>query len=111
MTDKATQTAQSPAPSAPTPPPLTVLPEPSQTRAFKPKTRNGKIARLPKLERDMVNRMLADAIPHDKIAEALAERGFKVTPRNVSNWATRGGYRQWALDQALVLETRLQQDT
>jgi hypothetical protein len=99
--------------STPQPPPLTVLPgpAPAQTRASKPKTRNGRIARLPKLERDMVNRMLSDAVPHNKIAEALAQRGFKVTPRNVSNWATRGGYHQWRLDQALLVQTRLDQDT
>ncbi len=99
--------------TAPQPPSLALLPDtqPAQNRASKPKTRNGRIARLPKIERDMVCRMLADAIPHDKIADALAQRGFKVTPRNVSNWATRGGYHQWCLDQALLVQTRLDQDT
>ncbi len=94
------------------PPSLALLPKPApaQTRASKPKTRNGRIAHLPKLERDMVNRMLFDGIPQNKIAEALVQRGFKVTPRNVSNWATRGGYRQWCLDQALLVQTRLDQD-
>src|SRR5437016_12537281 len=33
--------------------------------------RNGKIARLPKLERDMVNRMLHNHVPHAKIVAAL----------------------------------------
>ena len=54
------------------------------------KPRNGKIAHLPKLERNMVNRMLAKNLPHRKIVSALQECDFQVTERNVSNWKTRG---------------------
>src|ERR1051326_8188726 len=55
------------------PPPIdppTLRPIPQQ-RASAPKSRNGKIARLPFLERDMVNRMLRNNIPYSNIAEAL----------------------------------------
>src|SRR5580765_2361533 len=63
------------------------------------KIRNGKIARLPFLERDLVNRMLRDHIPYAKIVGALDEHGIYVTERNVSNWKTRGGYKAWAAEQ------------
>jgi hypothetical protein len=74
------------------------------------KTRNGKIAHLPKLEREMVNRMLANNLSHSKIVTALQERGFTVTVRNVSNWKTRGGYNEWRLAQEHALELRTFQD-
>jgi hypothetical protein len=80
------------------------------TRASRPKTRNGKIARLPCLVRDMVNRMLRNNIPHPKIVDALDEHGITVTQRNVSNWKTRGGYREWCAQQDQALETHLSQD-
>src|SRR5262245_48337949 len=73
-------------------------------------TRNGKIARLPFLKRDMVNRMLRDHVPQDRIVDALTEHGFNVTARNVSNWKTRGGYREWCSEQERALQHRLVQD-
>jgi hypothetical protein len=74
------------------------------------KPRNGKIAHLPMLERDMVNRMLANNLPHRKIVVALQERGFNVTERNISNWKTRGGYKEWSIAQERALELRTFQD-
>ena len=71
--------------------PATFNLQPSAPRKL---TRNGKIARLPYLERDMVNRMLRNNIPASKIKDALDEHGYIVTQRNVSNWKTRGGYRE-----------------
>jgi hypothetical protein len=73
-------------------------------------SRNGKIARLPYQIRDMVNRMLRNNIAHSKIVGALDEHGITVTQRNVSNWKTRGGYREWCAQQDLALETHLAQD-
>ncbi len=73
-------------------------------------TRNGKIARLPYLERDMVNRLLRNNISHAMIVGALEEHGIRVTVRNVSNWKTRGGYQEWRHEQDRALELRLRQD-
>ena len=42
-------------------------------RASSPHMRNGKIARLPKPERDMVNRMLHNHVPYPKIAGCVVE--------------------------------------
>jgi len=74
------------------------------------RTRNGKVARLPKLYRDMVNRMLRNNISHDRIVAALEEVGLKVTRRNISNWKTRGGYRDWCMAEDQAVALRLHQD-
>jgi hypothetical protein len=58
----------------------------------------------------MINRMLRNNIPHSQIVDALGELQFKVTERNISNWKTRGGYRDWCIAQDRALETRLLQD-
>jgi len=89
----------------PAPPAAVAPPAP-----FKTRTRCGKIARLPTGERDMVNRMLRDAVPYEKIVQALDEAGVKVTERNVSNWKTRGGYREWCLAQDHAVALHVHQD-
>src|SRR5882672_3012241 len=72
--------------------------------------RKGKIARLPKLERDLVNRMLQNNIPYEKIVGALDDLGIRVTQRNISNWRTRGGYKDWCVEQEHQLRLSLMQD-
>jgi hypothetical protein len=74
------------------------------------RARNGRVARLPYVERDMVNRMIRDRIPDKKISGALEEHGYTVTPRNISNWRTRGGFKEWNIEMERALETRLLQD-
>jgi hypothetical protein len=71
--------------------------------------RNGRIACLPRVYRDMVNRMLWNAVPYKNIVAALGDQGYKVTERNVSSWAT-GGYLEWRLEQEAVLQNGLDQD-
>src|SRR2546427_916957 len=104
------QTDQTPHSALSTPhseaPQLQVLPAPKAKR----RARNGKIARLPYPELDMVNRMLRNNIPYSKIVGALEEHGFRVTERNVSNWKTRGGYKEWCAVQDRALDIRLLQD-
>ena len=96
------------APSAPdalpkTPVSLEVPPSPS-------KRRNGKIARLPKPVRDVINRMLFQNISQDKIVKALDELRIVVNQQNISNWKNRGGYREWCLAQEYATHLRLHQD-
>ncbi len=81
-----------------------------QTRASAPRIRNGKIAYLPKLERDMVNRMLHNHIPYSKIVGALDELQINVTERNISNWKTRGGYKEWCVEQERQINLSRLQD-
>jgi hypothetical protein len=76
----------------------------------KSRSRTGKIARLPKAYRDMVNRLLWNNRPYSAVVEALLEHGIKVTQRNVSNWKSRGGYKEWRLEQDEAIQLRLAQD-
>ncbi len=71
--------------------------------------RKGRVASLPKLQRDMVNRMLWNGVPYKNIVVALDDAGFTLIDRNISNWAT-GGYLEWRLEQEAVLDNRLNQD-
>jgi hypothetical protein len=72
--------------------------------------RLGKIARLPKQYRDMVCRMLRNNCSAPKIVDALHDLGINVTERNISNWKTCGGYREWCLEEDRAAEIRAQQD-
>lgn len=71
--------------------------------------RKGRIAALPKIHRDMVNRMLANGVPYKNIVGALERAGFLIKERNISNWAT-GGFLEWQLEQEVVTQNRLDQD-
>ena len=72
--------------------------------------RHGRVARLPKLPRDMVGRMLSNGVPYKNIVGALDELGPVVTERNISNWVTGGGYHEWQFEQDFALANRLDQD-
>ncbi len=72
--------------------------------------RNGRVARLPRSQRDMVNRMIWNAIPYKNIAAALRDAGFPITERQISSWVTDGGYDEWKADQEFTLNCRLDQD-
>lgn len=78
--------------------------------ALSKRPRNGKIARLPKPVRDVVNRMLFNHVPQENIVDALGELGIQVTQRNISNWKTRGGYREWCLAQEHAIALHNHQD-
>ena len=91
--------------SHPSPLPPTIIPTASAHKA----RRRGRIARLPQHARDLVNRMLRNGIPYKNIVAALDDLGFTVLDRNISSWAT-GGYKDWLLEQDLVLQNRLDQD-
>ena len=86
----------------------TPMPPPATTPNYKSR-RRGRVASLPKVPRDMVNRMLWNGVPYKNIVAALDENGFTATERNISNWAT-GGYLEWRFEQDLALQNRLNQD-
>jgi hypothetical protein len=93
--------------------PVTIInaPDPRlQPCASRYRIRNGKIARLPKLEPDLVNRMLYNNIPYAKIVAALDELEIKATRRNIPNWKTRGGYKEWCVEQERQLNLSRLQD-
>jgi len=104
-------TIQPSVPSAAEGAPLTTINPPtinSLTQLRKVR-RNGRVAGLPKIQRDMVNHMIWNGVPYRNIVSALGEADYTVTERNISNWAT-GGYLEWELAQEHVLQNRLDQD-
>jgi hypothetical protein len=82
--------------------PITIAPEsPASPR------RNGKIARLPKATRDMINSMLDDGLPYHVILDELGQAGEGINLQNLTNWK-QGGYQDWIKNQELAERTRAQ---
>lgn len=71
--------------------------------------RNGKVARLPKELRELVNSMLEDGIPYDRICLKLADHGHHLNPDNLSRWHA-GGFQDWLKEQSWMDELRARLD-
>src|SRR5580765_4658347 len=84
-------------PSTPQPPP-------------KKRRPRGKIARLRKEDRDLVNTMLRDGVEYGEILTKLGEAGKGIVPRNVGNWHNGDGYERWEKDQAWLEDMRADQE-
>ena len=69
------------APGQVTPPDSNPQPATSDNPAHR---RNGKVARLPKELRELVNVMLSDGTPYPAIIQKIAERGHALNPDNLS---------------------------
>jgi hypothetical protein len=72
--------------------------------------RNGKIARLPKETRDMINRMLEDGLPYPVIIDELGAAGEGLNTQNLTNWK-QGGYQDYLRTQALIETIKAQTET
>src|SRR5438093_6384813 len=81
--------------------------QPKPTEA--PRTRRGKVARLPKAVRDRLNVMLLDGVPFGQILETLGEAAKGVTEHNMTTWVA-GGYKDWLREQYKLEETRIKQE-
>ncbi len=71
--------------------------------------RNGKVARLPKATRDMLNRMLDDGLPARVIIDELGEAGAGLNPQNISNWV-QGGYQDYLKHQDAIAQAKTQME-
>ncbi|HWV98617.1 MAG TPA: hypothetical protein VNZ64_02880 [Candidatus Acidoferrum sp.] len=69
--------------------------------------RNGKIARLPKETRDMLNHMLDDGLPARVIIDELGEAGRGLNPQNITNWV-QGGYQDYLKHQDAIDRAKAQ---
>jgi len=69
---------------------------------WRPRPRNGKIARLPKAIRDHINQMIEDGVPYRAIIDRLKDSGtpppIAISEMNLSNWR-QGGYQDWRRQQ------------
>lgn len=74
------------------------------------RTRTGNIARLPRLLRDQVNRMLDDGSRFNSIIAWLAQNGHPgVKLNNLTEWK-KGGFQDWLeLHQRLAQEEKLRE--
>src|ERR1043166_2758566 len=90
--------------SAPNSPANPKIPTPLISR-----TRTGRVARLPKADRDKVNLMLLDGVPYAAIIEALGEQGKSLNEDNISSWKL-GGYQDFLEEQKELEETRIQEE-
>src|SRR3954469_17834059 len=72
--------------------------------------RNGKIARLPKVTRDMINRMIDDGLPTRVIIDELGEAGQGLNAQNITNWK-QGGYQDHLKTQERIERIRIQTET
>jgi hypothetical protein len=71
------------------------LPRPGRSR----RRRTGKIARLSKDLRDIINLMLRDGATNNEIRDRLSFHKEELNDQNVLNWRT-GGYLDWLNEQA-----------
>src|SRR5882762_8897415 len=72
--------------------------------------RNGKIAKLPKELRDLINHLLAEGATSAIIIKKLAERGISLNHQNVSNWR-HGGYEDWVAHQEWLAQINAERET
>jgi hypothetical protein len=74
-----------------------------------PRKPTGKIAELPRAQRDMINLMLADGKTYKAVATEMAKHGISLNGENVSNWYDSGfqhylRHRDWLTDIATMRE-------
>jgi len=72
-------------------------------RARKP---TGKIAQLPKAQRDIINQMLDDGATYKSIEIEMATHGVSLNGENISNWF-ESGFQLYLQHQDRIAETRL----
>jgi hypothetical protein len=72
--------------------------------------RNGKIAKLAKDLRTLLNQMLSDGATSAVIIEQFARRGISLNHENISNWR-HGGYQDWILEQQWLEEISAQRES
>jgi len=79
-------------------------------------SRNGKIARLPKDLRELVNRMLEDGAQHRSVINELEKHRHRwpdgmsdINEDNVSNWKS-GGYLDWLHEQDIQADLRARRE-
>ncbi len=74
-----------------TQPPDSAEPEASVPRLFAaPRRLNGKIASLPKEQRDLINRLLLDGATYEAIVQQMAEHSISLNIQNIANWYQTG---------------------
>jgi len=103
------KTVTTPNPNPNPPPNREPAPPPDPTAPHTVHRRTSKISRLPYDIRQLLNIMLRDGAPYDRIARTLADRGHNISVNNLSRWHSTG-YDDWLQEQAWLEEMRLRLD-
>ena len=104
-----TPTLQPPITPSLQPPPTESLPSPTAPPLSIVRTRNGRVARLPKAARDRLNQLLDDGLPFAKIIPELGPDAKGLTPSHISSWK-KGGYQDYLRQQQRLEACRLSHD-
>src|SRR5215471_20884828 len=91
---------------SPTPPPESISASKHHTSDYRAK---GKIAALPREQRELINQMLVEGSTYPAICEKLLEHGVSLNTQNVSNWHN-GAHQDWLLHQEWREDTRTLRD-
>ncbi len=105
-------TPESHASAVPSPqpdPPSSAPQAPALPLKARPRTRNGKVARLPHHTRRFVNEQLRDGVPYADIIQELGQEGEDLNEDNLSSWKA-GGYQDWLHEQECLTLMRAKQD-
>ena len=80
----------------------------AEPQIFKPTGRKpkGKIAELPRAQRDIVNKMLDDGATYAVVESEMAKHGVSLNGENISNWF-QSGFQQYLQHQSHLAEMRL----
>src|SRR5437764_12592070 len=71
----------------------------------------GKIASLPKAQRELINHMLLEGSTYAAVIRKMAEQGVSLNPENVSNWHNGPGYQLWLKDREWLEDMRADQES
>lgn len=82
---------------------------PARSRSRSRRRRTGKIARLPKDLRDIINLMLRDGATNDEIRDRLSFHKEELNDQNILNWK-EGGYQDWLKDQERLDDMRARRE-
>ena len=71
-------------------PQIVSSPDPVLQPSPPPRRPRGKIPSLPKAQRDMLNRLLADGATYKTVETEMAKLGIALNSENISNWYQTG---------------------
>src|SRR2546421_12787800 len=83
-----------PSPGIESCPPPPSIPDPLLPHAPSRRKPTGKIASLPRAQRDLINQMLDDGATYDAIEVEMAKHGVSLNGENISNWF-QNGFQQY----------------
>src|SRR5215510_6129058 len=92
--DMTSDAPQHSAPATSNPQPPTNPSPPDSSPTAQPVKRKGKIAELPRVHRDTINRLLEDGASYKTVELEMLKHGISLNAENISNWFD-GGFQDY----------------